>query len=114
MNRKILLAIWLMCVMLAGCTNSNQANPASETTDTALTDVHSVTEESGYENGGYTSFVCEKTGSYYFELRNPTNTVWKIYLLDEQWLEAPRFIGQAYQPCLKLDASFGGILRKHL
>lgn len=101
--------------MLVGCGNSNPSNQVSETPEepeiseeveileTLPEPAYSVNEESGFYNSGYTFFVCEETGTYYFEVINPTDTLWKVYLLEEEWLEAPRFIGQTSLPSLKLS-----------
>lgn len=54
----------------------------------------------GYDSAGYVSFVCETTGEYQFKelIKGVTteNEIWKVYVIDEEFEDALRFIGQAY------------------
>lgn len=49
---------------------------------------------------GYFHFLCQTTGIYDFTVKNCEPADWSIYLLDEEFLEAERYIPQAYQALL--------------
>ena len=51
-----------------------------------------------WEMYGYTHFKAEKGGIYNFELLNSEGIDWEVYVLDEEFPDAERYIPQVYEP----------------
>lgn len=56
--------------------------------------------ETEYDNYGYSHFKAEKTGSYSFSPINSDGIGWSVYILDEEFRDAERYIPQVYDQAL--------------
>lgn len=57
-------------------------------------------------DGAY-SFVTEETGSYRFAAEGPEGQSWEVYVLDEEFEDAPRYLPQAYEPAFTVSSGEG-------
>ena len=63
-----------------------------------------VSAQNLYNEGGWGWFPCSKSGTYHFQVMGAKediyspatdNLVWKVYLMEEPFIDTPRFIPQA-------------------
>ena len=63
-----------------------------------------VSAQNMYNEGGWGWFPCSKSGTYHFQVMGAKediyslaadNLVWKVYLMEEPFIDTPRFIPQA-------------------
>ncbi len=57
-------------------------------------------EKEGFDNAGVTELICDATENYSFTASDK-NTSWKVYVLDEKFEDAARFLPQANKPALE-------------
>lgn len=81
-----------------GKTTENTAD-GNNTSESKGSEPVTVKVADGYENAGFTMYVCEETGTYEFFTEDPkeTGVEWEVYLLDEEFDDAVRYIPQAYE-----------------
>ncbi len=76
-------------------TNSGAVAPADES-DSESQPLYSVSPLDAYDSYGYVHFLCEKTGTYRFEVQGDENLQWQVYILDSEFPDAERYIPQVY------------------
>ena len=59
-----------------------------------------ITPEEAYDGYGYVHFLAEETGTYHFEPIHSEGIEWRVYLLDEEFTDAERYIPHAYEEAL--------------
>ena len=86
----------------AATTKATTAAP--ETTTSATTEAvgFTVLPEDGFDDAGFTMYVCETSGVYNFDCQNCGDEVkWTVYILDEEFEEPNRYIPQAEEAALE-------------
>ena len=61
-----------------------------------------VTAKDGFDNAGVTGLICDATATYSFKSSSP-DTTWKVYVLDEEFIDGARYLPQAKTPALEGD-----------
>ncbi len=59
-----------------------------------------VTAKSAFEEAGVTAYICSETAEYQFDADDDDDTVWKVYVLEEKFEDANRYLSQAQTPVL--------------
>ena len=62
-----------------------------------------VSAQDGFDDFGITELLCEESDSYSFHAVDSEGIVWNIYLLDERFDDAWRFLPQAEEAALEGD-----------
>lgn len=63
-----------------------------------------VSPADGFENRGFTTFVCKKGGTYAFKASSPKLS-WNVYVMDEPFDDAVRYIPHSCKPTTKANGS---------
>ena len=62
-----------------------------------------VTAKDGFDNRGFTTFVCQESGTYTFK-SDTKKITWKAYVMDEQFDDAVRYIPQAADSTIEANS----------
>jgi len=112
----IILALVLMCVF-SSCSIRSEKTPAPTKDDdiVSVEDIENSNENSreesfslrimaseGFDNCGFTYFICPQTGGYSFISSGNEEVTWTVYVLDEEFEGAARYIshGPYHEPVL--------------
>lgn len=94
------------------CSNETEDNNESANNDGNNDDYYMTmdeptfaTVEDGFDNDGFTYFECKETGKYQFEKKDSDDVTWTVYVLNEQFDDAPRFIPQVFDKAVEDDGS---------
>lgn len=83
-------------------TAATTAAPETSTSESVEEISFTVLPEDGFDDAGFTMYPCETTGVYRFDCLDCGDDVkWTIYVLDEEFEEAVRYIPQAEEPALE-------------
>lgn len=93
-----LLFIALLAV-LTGCAGKQAEQPQPEEPKPA--ERFTVMAADNYEGYGFAHTQCKETGTYSFAPVNSDGVTWQVYILDEEFHDAERFIPQAYSLALE-------------
>ena len=63
-----------------------------------------VTAKDGFDNAGVTALVCDASATYSFKASN-ADTTWKVFVLDEEFIDGARYLAQAQAPVLEGDGT---------
>ena len=63
-----------------------------------------ISGSEGFDNAGFTTYINDTTATYSFT-SSSEDVTWSIYVLDEVFEAAPRYIVQAYDPALEGDGT---------
>lgn len=112
-----LLAAALCLSLFAACIEQEQLpEPQQPSPDISSESGNavSVTSAQGFENYGFTEHVCKESGYYEFAASGSDGITWSVYLLDEQFEDAARYLPQAYAPSLVGDGILAIDSGKHI
>ena len=118
---KKVLAILLAAALLIGFAACGQTEQPDATTaadaETTAADAqrgfprliinsepYVVTAKDGFENAGVTALICDATETYSFKASS-AETMWTIFVLDEEFTDGARYLAQAKQPALEGDGT---------
>ncbi len=83
---------------------ANGAAASAEAPESAAPEaepLHTVSPLDAYDMYGYVHFLCEKTGTYRFEVVGDQELQWQVYILDSEFPDAERYIPQIYELALE-------------
>lgn len=109
-SKNAILSILLIfsIFLLLGCKKtSNSSKPVIlETTrpeDIEYMWQKVIKAEDSFSNCGFTHFVTDETCMYTFEAYGDNDLTWDIYVLNNEWQDADRYIPQANNKALSTD-----------
>lgn len=104
----MITAVFAAILTLSGCAGAAQppegldAAQPPEQLDAAQNTVYEIASEDSFLNCGFTCWVCDATGSYNVSADSGSEDVtWSVYVLEEEFEDADRYIAQAHDPVLE-------------
>lgn len=112
MKKVFIVSALMLSLLLCGCGHDPATQvPASGHADPQIYILPEATEEpaenriilaTDCDSYGYYNLVCEKSGTYRFlhVQGDESDTQWQVYILDEEFNDAERYIPHAYEAAL--------------
>ena len=120
--KKLILTVMILCLALAGCGNtptepasSDSSSDASaesstdeqvetpsadETEDAQETLLMTIDPQDEYDKYGFTHFAAESDAVYRFEAAPYEELTWAVYILEEEFTDAERYIPHTASPAI--------------